>query len=389
MLSLLVVSLISGVRANDTGIGVGVDIETEDFEPLVFMCDERIVLDDSTEPGRLFNDPTACPDLDGDGVAADCFLFERLYNYAFEGEQVYWRVLVIDKNGFEKINDVYGTIGSSQGAGNDIEVNCQFDERAFTIDPSCNARIDEEELSGDWSEEGGYWDCLFTVETPDSMYGEYWVTIEAEDNDGLLGTMAENDYWFFNPFIALSVDGDLTFEDVRPGTSSYSSTLLLGNDADDGSGVMMDMFISGTDFYDSSSSGAACPITNQLLLGDGNSDCDVGTEFGGTDTSTDPFCYYASHGAYSTSSVDARADTEGYVGINYGIGFNNPHPFYGAFNGDEDGFEIIQGPQLGPYFPANTLSPGSELAVTFRLNLPQPCNGDFDTGSLYFWGEAI
>jgi hypothetical protein len=52
---------------------------------------------------------------------------------------------------------------------------------------------------------------------------------------------------------------DFTFEDVRPGTSSYSSTLLVANDADEGSGVMMDMFISGTDFYDSSSSGAKCP----------------------------------------------------------------------------------------------------------------------------------
>ena len=29
------------------------------------------------------------------------------------------------------------------------------------------------------------------------------------------------------------------------------------------------------------------------------------------------------------------------------------------------------------------------MALTFRLDLPEPCNGDFDTGSIYFWGEAI
>ena len=29
------------------------------------------------------------------------------------------------------------------------------------------------------------------------------------------------------------------------------------------------------------------------------------------------------------------------------------------------------------------------MAVTFRLALPEPCNGDFDTGQLFFWGEAI
>jgi len=86
---------------------------------------------------------------------------------------------------------------------------------------------------------------------------------------------------------------------------------------------------------------------------------------------------------------DARNDAEGYVGINYGIGFNDPNPFYGGFNGDGTGYEIIQGLQQGPYFPGNVLTPGSEMAVTFRLNLPEPCNGDFDSGSLFFWGEAI
>jgi hypothetical protein len=37
----------------------------------------------------------------------------------------------------------------------------------------------------------------------------------------------------------------------------------------------------------------------------------------------------------------------------------------------------------------NVLTPGSEMALTFRLDLPEPCNGDFDSGSIYFWGEAI
>ena len=40
-------------------------------------------------------------------------------------EKIEWLVLVKDKNGKEKIEDVFATIGSSQGAGNDIEVNCQ------------------------------------------------------------------------------------------------------------------------------------------------------------------------------------------------------------------------------------------------------------------------
>jgi hypothetical protein len=385
----LLVALIALPMAFAVSIGspIGVDIETEDFEPLVWLCDDRVVLDDQTEPGRL------CPETDVCGGDNGCIqkimdhicpwsqeassyvingthLWERLNNYAFEGEQIVWDVLVMDKNGIEKVKDVYATIGSTQGEGNDIEVNCILDEivsDSTKIDDSCNARILEEEIDSISDNMAAYYKCILTVETPASMYGEYWITVEAEDLDGLMGTMDENEYWFLNPVVALAIEGDLTFENVRPGTSSYSDTLLVGNDADEGSGVLLDMFISGTDFYDSSSSGAKCPLTNQLEL--------------------EAFSYFATQGAYSTQ-MDARKDAEGYVPIGYGIGFNDPNPFYGSY-------EIIHSINVPPmalpyvYQPGNILSPGSEMAITFRLDLPEPCNGDFDTGSIYFWGEAI
>jgi len=353
VLGLLMVLIVPGVLAVNIGAGVDVDVTTEDFAPRVWLCGERVVYDDATEPGRVSEDGQE--------------LIERINNYAFEGEQVKWLVLVMDKNKIDQNIDVYGTVGDSQGEGNDIEVNClrvgyqsEFEE--------CNARLEEEHL--EWNSElMDFFECTLTVETPESMYGEFWVTVEAQDGDGLMGTMDENEYWFFNPVIALSIDGELTFEDVRPGTDAYSSTLLVGNDADDGSGVMLDMFISGTDFYDSSSSGARCPDTNQLSLTN--------------------FAYFATNGAYSSlqdprgdNDSDILNDAEGYTGIGYGIGFNDPNPFYGDY-------EILQAQPVGPYFVANVLAPGAEMAVTFRLNLPEPCNGDFDTGSIYFWGEAI
>ncbi len=357
VLAALVISVVPGVFAADVGGGITPDIETEDFEPHVWLCDERVVYDDATEPGRF----------SGDGEE----MLERLFNYAFEGESIHWMTLVMDKNGIDKVVDVYGTIGSSQGAGNDIEVNCQRvgwqGEETFE---ACNARILEEEV--EWNDDlMDFYECTLTVETGDSMYGEYWVTVEAEDLDGMVGTMDENEYWFFNPVIALSIDGDMTFENVRPGTSSYSDTILVGNDADEGSGVMMDMFISGTDFYDSSSSGAMCPTSNVLELSN--------------------FRYFVTNGAYSSyndAEVDSagtivrNVDSEGYLNIEYGNAFNNPFPFY-------DDAEILQAQPVGPYWTANLLTPGSEMAVTFRLDLPEPCNGDFDTGSIYFWGEAI
>jgi len=379
LLSLLTMALLvmPMVLAVNTGIDIGVDIVTEDFEPMVWMCDSRVVLDDNTEPGREigpeWTHDTSSYTLEGNIIT------EREHNYAFEGEQIVWDVLVMDKNGIEKIEDVFATIGSVQGAGNDIEVNCVLDEMvdcsersSGCIRPSCNARILEEEIDTLSDNMAAYYTCTLTVETVDSMDDEYWVTVEAMDLDGLSGTMDENEYWYFNPVIALSIDGDLTFDDVRPGTMSYSDTLLVGNDAADGSGVMLDMFISGTDFYDSSSSGAKCPTTNQLSLGQ--------------------FDYFATSGAYSTLGqkrvqnkvVLSTADAEGYLNIPYGIGFNDPNPFYGmaeiiptANNDDTE------------YSKGNVLSPGSEMAITFRLDLPEPCNGDFDAGAIYFWAEAV
>jgi len=368
----LILSIAPAVFAVSVGSGVGVDITTEDFAPLVWMCDNRVVYDDNTEPGRLFQDQgspdcnTYSGDQDGEN---DCELLERINNYAFEGEQISWLVLVMDKNKIDQNIDVYATIGDVQGEGNDIEVNCLRVDGPSEILDSCNARILEEQL--EWNPDSmAYFECLFTVETPESMYGEYWITVEAQDGDGLMGTMDENEYWFLNPEIALSVDGDLVFEDVRPGVQAYSDTILVGNEADDGSGVMLDMFISGTDFYDSSSSGARCPTTNQLALKN--------------------FRYYATNGAYNSAQDlendvvdgDRNVDAEGYLNIEYGVGFNDPSPFY-------DNAEILQAQKVGPYYTANLLAPGAEMALTFKLSLPEPCNGDFDTGSLYFWGEAI
>src|SRR3989344_4665822 len=163
VLGLLVLAIVPGVLAVSVGSGVNPDITTEDFAPLVWMCDHRVVYDDATEPGRI----------SGDGRT----LVERINNYAFEGEQIQWKVLVMDKNGVEKIRDVYGTVGSTQGEGNDIEVNCDLmGWRPDRIPESCNARILEEELRTFDSNTMAFYECTLTVETSDSMYGEYWIT---------------------------------------------------------------------------------------------------------------------------------------------------------------------------------------------------------------------
>lgn len=367
VMALLVFSVIPFVAAVDVGSGITPDIGTEDFVPRIWMCDDRAVVDDMVERGRM-----DCGSVyDKDGNLKGYKLCERMNNYAFTGEKIEYEVLVMDKNGINKIEDVYMTAGDAQGEGNDIEANCvELLNHDREIEDSCNARIDEEYITEFDEQIMRYYECTFTVE-PD-MYDEYWVTAEVTDLDGEMATVDENEFWFFNPVIQLTVEGDLTFSDVRPGTDSYSDTILVGNDADVGSGVRLDMFVTGTDFYDSSSSGAACPTTNQLSLG--------------------AFSYFATHGAYSTATdlgvddgdltpVVRGTDAEGYVNIQYGDSFSTL--LY-------DEAEILQTlPKNFAYYQSNILSPGAEIALTFKLSLPVPCNGDFDSGEIIFWGEAI
>jgi len=108
------------------------------------------------------------------------------------------------------------------------------------------------------------------------------------------------------------------------------------------------MYISGTDFYDSTSSGAMCLDTNQLALSAFSYDV-VNGEFMSDDMSILP------------GNTIAQA------------GRMMDHAIFGTTTPDFRNF----------------LAPGAEMAITFQLDLPEPCNGDFDTGSIFFWGEAI
>ena len=315
-------------------------------EPYVWSCGNRLVLDDNVEPGRI-----------SDGREE---LIERWGNYLFEGEQLKWDILVLDMGGINNIDKVYATVGEIEGRGNEIEANCRpYIEPLDDLD-SCDARIGEYKIMEFDSEIMKYYSCVLTIEPSESMYGEKWITIEARDVDGLIGVLNENEFWYLNPTIALSVnhDGEL-FEDLEPGKVSYSKNISIKNAADEGSGVMMDIFISGEDFISSDDS-AFCPEENKL--------------------SFDRFRFFAQNEQYNTNGLP-DADNEGYRPIKYGIGFNDPAPFYNAY-------EVIPKEPAGPYYLANILYSGEELDLKLKLDLPEFCKGEFD-GGMYFWAEAI
>jgi hypothetical protein len=355
VLAMAMVLAMPVVMAVDVGTGVGVNIGTQKFAPRVWACDNRVVADDPTENSQN-----------------QLSLQERKHNYAFQGESIHWSVLVMDKNKIEEVTEVVGTIGAAQGEGNDVEVECVrvVNPTNTRIPASCNAKIDQFIVTEFNPAVMAFYDCTLTVETLESMHGEYFLTVEAKDLSGLSGTMAENEYWFLNPTIALNIEGNLAFEDVMPGTDAYSNTLTVGNDAEAGSGVILDMFISGTDFYDPSSSGARCSDdTNKLAL----------TEFG----------YYVTNGAFaSKSGVTFDTDAEGYTSIPYSqdiSGAKRIMRWNNQIRGASPSSSVVE----QDWNNGNALSPGSEMALTFKLAMPEPCVGDFSEGQIYFWGEAI
>ena len=368
---LLVLASVS-VMAVDVDTDLGITITPEQFVPRVFLDpNSRVVYDDCTEPGAT----TGCGDE----------MYERELNYAFEGERVYWSVLVWDKNGDDKISDVFVTAKMLNESGlpeEFVEVNCYRDDNPQTGLGNLTGEIYEgeemilwEDLTMDW------YICQLTVETPASMHGEHWISAYAEDVGGLQGFAAEEEFWFFNPVVALGVTGGISFTDgVRPGATVKSSALTVGNAAEASSGVMLDMYVAGTDFYDPANTGAMCPTSNVLKLSN--------------------FRYYASSGAYNTCGhwgadgvvdgvgVDDDADAECYATIPYfmtgaapGVTNNNMQRVIdntGA-TGANDAYQF-----------GNTLSPGAEMTLNFKLALPEPCNGgSFSDGSFTFRGEAV
>jgi hypothetical protein len=298
---LCLLALLPVVLAQHTGSGLAPIITTASSTPDIWMCNTTPLIDSGFNQGRDMNASV-----------------QRTNNYAFAGEQIEWTVLVYDRDGLDDIRDVYATVGRTQGPDNPEEVGCSHVAFVTASDPIgtiCNSGVASDVIDTIASGTAELYDCLFTVEPSPDMYGEYYVTIEVEDDSFDTSIIDENVFWFFNPIIGLRIEGDLIFEDLLPGETGYSETILLGNNADAGSGVMMDMFISGENFYDSGPSSAICPTTNELSLSN--------------------FRYYASNGAYNTANdiedddnaydpaTLRNVDGEGYVNIQFGDHFHN------------------------------------------------------------------
>jgi hypothetical protein len=394
VMALLLLGVMPVVFAAGDGMGFGGIIGVEQFKPIVWQCDDRILTEDYYQPWRATECKSKCENVDQCGGVCEeeseecdicmqeCLitceeLSERTGNYLFEGEKYQIDVVVFDKN---KIQDVVVDLILGVNPGDDdYTINCVPTGEPECFE-DCNARIGEETITEYTPTTMQGYTCTVTILDSEHMSGFYWLTVQADDGNDI-GVYDEMTPLFLNPMIELDVQGGLDFLDVRPGTSSYSQ-IVLENMAE--GGVALDMFITGKNWPAADTDMGRCydPYTeeleNYLSLG--------------------AFSYYAENGAYSTRDDEQEdtgyglvvrgKDAEGYVNINYQMetGFTT-EMFKDA--------EVIQagGSVVGNKgYRANVLNQGGIMALTMRLDLPEPCYGEFESeydGSLFIWAEAI
>lgn len=317
LLMILVIILLLGFTSSISAVSVGVGGNPNKLiiknKPYIFQCGETKLY--STEGVEL----------------------NRNEYYIFENEKLFYKILVIDLNGVDNIKEVYTTYGSSPIIGNQIGANC--------VKLNDNLSLNECDLNGFENEIGEYdpnimeyYNCTLPIQNRQSIYGQYYISIEAKDIDESPGILNKYDYKFFNPSLAISIDGDITIINLKPGHTEYSDTILVANEADDSSRVPVYLYISGTSLTDS--------VMNEHF------DCP-----GGLNPSD--ISYFAVNGAWSTQN-DPGADNEGYVPLNYNSQM------------------VIFNPDW------NILYPGAEMTITFKITAPINCIGYFDQGNVIF-----
>jgi len=299
-----------------------------DFIPLVFLNENG---------GRvLFDDPY--------GIWTSGDITSREGNYAFTGEQVQWKVLVWDKNGVpEKIHDVFA--GWSEQTNGPLapesQANCEYlgpvsEDSLISQGYSEVRRTGDQEpqVNGNANTMGEYL-CTLTVEP--TAHGQKWMGIKALDVDMNEGVMEEAESWFLNPTMDIGISGTVNFGELGP-SERGTSTISVKNNAEQDSGMEVVFRISGTDFYDPSSSGALCPTSNVMSLTN--------------------FEYSANQGGHSKAW-----DTIPYS------------------NAVQDSEEILPN--------GVTTSPGAELSLHLALEIPNVCNGQFTDGNINLWAVAV
>ena len=255
---------------------------------------------------------------------------QRPGNYMFENEGIRFDTFVRDSTGAGNINEVYVTLGDSPLISNNPEVLC-IHRSAKKANLNKNIRFDP--ATDRW------YSCEFTAETPEGQYGEYYIGAEANTSSGLFLASNLNVYYFINPVIVITLDGEIKLENLTAGQEYTSSTFRLGNDGDQGSGVPLEFYIGATNLYDRTPGKTFCPSSNVFSL----NNIEYQAEFGGTKTKWQKI------------------------------------PYYNSF---------IPISKLQPIFKDMGVPIGAEISLNFRFKIPQECRGNFNGGKIFLFGRV-
>jgi hypothetical protein len=286
-------------------------------------------------------------------------------NYVFEGETVDYYVLVRDVDGTSDIDSVQLVVdGSAVGACAKAPSTCINSSTTITAfgAGSMNTSTDQVYI------------CKLIV--PSWLNGEKEVKVQVTDKRGSAGCNpviipgVEADLTFFNPELKLTLTGSgvVNFGTVTPGSIATSNSIYLKNGGSNSSnaGVVMDMYIASDDYFTDPSNGAAiCPTGNGIKY--------------------DRFSYYATKGSLNSGANNNTWN---------GLGKNNTT--FCKANLDEFTNLTSHSGNIGDMCRVinwikggSLLTEGSEMSITFRLNVPNPCSGNFNKGKFHFAGKVV
>lgn len=351
MAALLVLAIVPAVFAGEelpptsveTGFNIGVGITPANSCPEIVQ--EQCSDDENGRHWRGVNSVCYFVDTTTDGVFTplEIGLLTGDYgrSYAFEGETIHFKVVVRDTDGVVEDCD---------------KVAVSLDNGIDPLPAACTL------VSTRNSGTEGVFECTYTVQDAETVLGTYWVSVQVNDRTctaegGCQKQAAGLISLYMNPAVKLTLStepgttfgfmynavGDkLLASEIKAGSTVYSPYFTIENTADPTTGLYIGLGIYGKDMKAVGSIPAKCPDTNVLDIRNVE--------------------YKASH-LNVQQAWTTMPRVIGYTGM----------PSL-----------VFTGAPLG-----NLLGVGDDVTMRLRLNIPSPCQGQFDNGQIVFIGQAI
>ncbi len=326
-----------------------------------------VICTDSTERSWYPNDQTYYTaeeyGTDDDNEYGDIFYeVDARGDYVFSGETLSYYVVVADEEGEDNIDEVT-LLRNNVGVGSCAAIDDSYTDSNFVCtDPSGEHR-DLEDFDG--SEEQLYRCTLIA----DSFSGNARINVMATDEDGNSAKTSWTDKLMFNPELSVTLSGTINFGSVEPGEKVTSNTVFLNNVGSNG--VVMDMYIASDDYF--TDPNGVSDDGDAAICGDGN-----GIKY-------DQFAYYATKGSLDSGDNDNDEPGLGETTGTLCEANDDEYTSLTSHSGHiEDMCRVINHRDEGSF-----LVQGQSMSLTFQLDVPTPCEGEFTDGKFHFVGRVV